>query len=63
MWTIAPTYFIEQFEGKKLTIATNIVKFKPGFDPEAHIQHYEKEWRIICYRDECVWPHMFPNTL
>jgi hypothetical protein len=37
--------------------------FKPGFDPVAHIHQCENEWRRVGYRDERVWPHMFPNTL
>jgi hypothetical protein len=37
--------------------------FKPGFDPVAHIQQCEKEWRKSSHRDEMVWPHMFPNTV
>jgi len=28
-----------------------------------HIHQCDTEWRRVGYRDERVWPHMFPNTL
>jgi hypothetical protein len=60
---LATIYFFEQFRGRKLSIKVNIPTFKPGFDPVAHIHQCENKWRIFGYRDERVWPHMFPNTL
>jgi hypothetical protein len=57
------TYFVKCFRGKKLSATTSIPKFKLGFDPLTHIEDCEREWRRIGYKDERVWPHMFPNTL
>jgi hypothetical protein len=62
-WNTATLYFVEIFGGKKLSTNIDIPTFKPGFDPVTHIQQCEKEWRKAGYRDERVWPHMFPNTL
>ena len=28
-----------------------------------HIDTCEKEWIILCYKDERILPHLFPNTL
>jgi hypothetical protein len=62
-WNTTTLYFVERFGGKKLSAQVNIPTFKPGFDPVAHIHQCENEWRRVGYRDERVWPHMFPNTL
>ena len=36
--------------------------FAQGKDPKKHIVVCEKEWRRLGYKDERVWPHLFPNT-
>ena len=41
----------------------DIPSFRIGYDPIEHIQCCESEWRKIGYKDERVWPHMFPSTL
>lgn len=62
-WTIVSTYFVEHFGEKKLSKAAEIPIFKVGYDLVEHIHHFENEWCRIGYRDESVWPHMFPKTL
>jgi hypothetical protein len=51
------------WRGEKLFAEVSIEKFKPVFDPISHTKYYEREWIKIWYKDERVWPHMFPNTL
>jgi hypothetical protein len=63
MWNTTTLYFVKKFSGKRPSENIDILMFKPRFDLVAHIQHYENEWRKACYRDERVWPHMFPNAL
>ena len=41
-WTIALTYFIERFGGKRLTNQAQIPMFIQGQDPEDHIRTCEK---------------------
>jgi hypothetical protein len=62
-WTTVSTYFFERFRDKKLSKVADIPTFKIGYDPVEHIQRCESEWRKIGYKDERVWPHMFPSTL
>ena len=62
-WTIASTYFIERFKGKRLTNQAQIPIFIQGQDPEDHIRTCEKEWKRLGYKDECTWPHLFPSML
>ena len=51
-WTIASTYFVKRFGGKKLTKQEQIPVFTQGQDPENHISIREREWRRIGYKDE-----------
>ena len=37
--------------------------FTQGQDPEDHIRTCEREWKILGYKDEHTWPHMFPSML
>ena len=62
-WTTASTYFIEIFGGKKLTNQAQIPMFIQGQDPDKRIRTCEKEWKILGYKDEHTWPHLFPLTL
>jgi hypothetical protein len=62
-WTTVSTYFTELFGENKLAKTSDIPIFKIGYDSIKYIHRYENEWCIIGYRDERVWPHMFPNTL
>ena len=62
-WTTALTYFVERFGGNKLTQQAQILLFTQGQNPEDHIKICEKEWRILGYKDERAWPHLFPSTL
>ena len=62
-WTIASTFFVEWFGGKKLTQEAQIPIFFQGQDPEEHIKLCEKEWRRLGHKDERAWPHLFPSTL
>ena len=62
-WTIASTYFVEIFGGKKLTKQAQIPVFTQGQDPEKHISICEKEWRSLGNKDERIWTHLFPSTL
>ena len=52
IWTTSSTYFIKIFVGKKLTVEAHISKFLPENDPKEHIDHCEKEWKRIRYRDD-----------
>ena len=63
IWTTAQTYFVERFGGNNLTNQAQIPIFIQGQNPEDHIKTCEKEWRRLGYKDECIWPHMFPSTL
>ena len=56
-------YFLKRFGDKNLSKAMNIPIFRIGYDPVENIQICEIKWRKIGYKDEMVWPHMFPNTL
>jgi hypothetical protein len=62
-WKNVLTYFVKKFSDKKLSKDENIPTFKLGYDPTDNIQNCEREWRRIGYKDERVWPHMFPSTL
>jgi hypothetical protein len=62
-WKNVSKYFIECFRENKIDKATNISTFKIRCDLAKHIHNYEKEWHIIKYIDERVWPHMFPSML
>jgi hypothetical protein len=44
-WNTTTLYFVEIFGGKQLSTNLDIPTFKPGFDPVAHIQQCEKEWK------------------
>ena len=61
-WTTTSIYFIEIFGGNTLIVEANISKFLPGNYPQENI-NCESEWKILGYRDERVWPHLFPLTL
>ena len=37
--------------------------FIQGKDPDEHIRTCEREWRILGYKDERTWPHLFPSML
>ena len=50
--TIVSTFFIEIFEGNKLTAKAQITKFTQGNDPQEHIQACENKLKILKYRDE-----------
>ena len=51
-WTTTSNYFVERFGGKKLTQKAQIPIFTQGQNPEDHIRTYEREWRILGYKDE-----------
>ena len=57
------TYYIEIFGGNKLIVEANIIKFLTRKDPQEHIENCEIEWKRIGYKDERMWPHLFPSTL
>ena len=63
MWTIDSTFFIERFGGRKLTKQAQRHVFIEGQDPENHIRICETKWRRLGYKDERIWPHLFPSTL
>lgn len=46
-----------------MTLKASVNKFLLGNDPQEHINNYEREWKIIGYKDEIIWPHLFPSTL
>ena len=54
-------YFVEIFGGKKLTNQAQIPVFKQGREPKKHIITCEKEWKILGYKDERIWSHLFPS--
>ena len=56
-------FFIERFRGRKLTKQAQIHVFTQGQDPKNHIRVCETEWRRLGYKDERIWPHLFPSTL
>ena len=62
-WMSSLTYFIKIFGGKKLTVEAKILKFVQGMDPYIHINKCQKEWRILGYKDDKLWLHLFPSTL
>ena len=63
MWTTTLTFFIERFGGRKLTKQAQIPVFTQGQDPKNHIRTCEKECIRLGYKDEHIWPHLFPSTL
>ena len=64
MWTAASTFFIKRFGGRKLTKQAQILPlFTQGQNPKNHIRTCEKEWTRLGYKDERIWPHLFPSTL
>ena len=62
-WTTALTFFVKRFSGKKLTQEAQIPIFTQGQNPESHIKTCETKWRILGYKDERAWPHLFTSTL
>ena len=60
MWTTTSTLFGERLGGRKLTKHAQILVFAEGQDLEKHIRTCEKEWRRLGYKDERIWPHLFP---
>ena len=63
MWKTSSTFFVERLKGRKLTKQAKIHVFTQGQDPKNHIRICEKEWRRLGYKDERIWPHLFPSTL
>ena len=63
MWKTCLTLFIERFGGGKLTKQAQIPVFTQGQDPKNHIRTCEKECIRLGYKDEHIWPHLFPSTL
>ena len=51
------------FGANKLLTQSNILTFTQGQDPTKHIDTCEKECKRLGYKDERIWPHLFPNTL
>jgi hypothetical protein len=54
---------VERFGGKNLSTNIDIPIFKPGFDPEIHIQKCEQEWKKARYIDEIVWSAYVPKYI
>ena len=53
-WTRALTFFVERFEGRKLTKQEQIPIFTQAQDPKNHIRTCGKEWRRLGYKDERI---------
>ena len=51
------------FGGRKLTKKAQIPLSTQGQHLENHIRTCEKEWTRLGYKDERIWPHLFPSTL
>ena len=62
-WTTTSNFFVETLGGRKLTKEAQITVFIQGQDPKNHIRICETEWRRLGYKDERIWPHLFPSTL
>ena len=59
-WTTNSTYFMERFGRRKLTKQAQIPVFTQGQVLEKHIRTCEKEWIRLGYKDERIWPYIFP---
>ena len=48
---------------EEVEVEDNIKKLLLSNDPQEHINNCKTQWKIIVYRGEIVYPHLFSSTL